>query len=315
MPVLVVGSVAIDSIESPEGSAPEVLGGSATHFSLAASLFAPVQLVGVIGHDFPESYLDVLRERDVDLAGLELQDGSSFRWSGRYVGAMAQAETLSVELNVFGSFDPHVPGSFRGARHVFLANGSPEVQRKVLDQVEPGAFCLLDTMNLWIDIARDGLVDVLRRVDALVINDEEIRMLTGEANLIAAGREGLNMGPKAVIVKKGEHGALLFHGDDVFAAPAYPVEKLVDPTGAGDSFAGGVMGSLAAQGEGMPSVQAFRQAVAVGTVTASFNVQGFGVEGIRSVTLADVAARYDRYRQMLALEEAAPLFAATTPPR
>ncbi|MHC4828769.1 MAG: PfkB family carbohydrate kinase, partial [Planctomycetota bacterium] len=231
MSLLVVGSVALDSIHSPAGEAPEVLGGSAVHFSIAASFFHPVRLVGVIGDDFPEPFVEVLRGRDVDLRGLERGEGKSFRWTGRYEGSMASAETLSVELNLFGTFDPKVPEAFRDSRFVFLANGSPTVQRKVLEQVDPAAFTLMDTMNLWIEIEHQGLLDVLAGVGALVINDGELRQLTGQKNLLLAGKSVLAMGPRIVIVKKGEHGALAFMGDHVFAAPAYPVTDVKDPTG------------------------------------------------------------------------------------
>lgn len=305
MSLLVVGSIAIDSIESPHGSVPEVLGGSATHFSLAASLYAPVRLVGVVGEDFPGGYVDVLKQHDVDLAGLQVAPGRSFRWTGRYEGAMAQAETLATELNVFGSFDPKVPESFRDSRFVFLANGVPGVQAKVLDQIDPGqSFTVLDTMNLWIETTRHDLVDVLGRVNGLVINDEEIRQLTGQPNLVRAGRVVLTMGPEVVIVKKGEHGALLFKGDEVFAAPAYPIDRVIDPTGAGDSFAGGFMGAIASCERRDPTLDDLRRAVVVGIVTSSFNVEDFGPARLHSIRPEEVEERYRRYADMLRVEGA-----------
>ncbi|GIW72251.1 MAG: adenosine kinase [Planctomycetota bacterium] len=302
MSLLVVGSVAIDTIESPFGSAPEVLGGSATHFALAASLFAPVRLVGVVGEDFPGSYLELLRQRGVCLEGLQVVPGRSFRWTGRYQGTMAQAETLSVELNVFGDFEPALPPAYRTSRFVFLANGSPHVQRKVLEQVEGDPFCLLDTMNLWIEIERRALLQVLERVDALVINDEEIRELTQRANLIAAARAVLELGPRTVVVKKGEHGALLVHQDRIFAAPAFPVERVLDPTGAGDTFAGGFMGTLARLGRRRPSLQDLKQAVCAGVVCASFNVEEFGPGRVLGLEPHEVLERYRAYLAMLQVD-------------
>ncbi len=302
MSLLVVGSVAIDSIETPHGIAPEIAGGSAVHFAYAASFFSPVRLVGVVGRDFPPEYLEILRARPIDLGGLAIEDGKSFRWSGRYQGAMASAETLSVELNLFGQFDPTLPPAFRASRYVFLANGSPRTQRRVLAQIEAAdRFVLLDTMNLWIEMERRALLDVLAHVDALVINDEEIRQLVGEPNLIACGREVLRMGPKFAIVKKGEHGALLFGRDRVFAAPAWPVERVYDPTGAGDTFAGGVMGTLAQRNGDAPapSFDDLRRAVCMGIVMGSFNVEDFGLERLRRTTPAEIQARYREYVRML----------------
>jgi sugar/nucleoside kinase (ribokinase family) len=309
MSLLVVGSVAIDSIETPHGIAPEIVGGSATHFAYAASFFAPVRLCGVVGEDFPAEYLDALRGRPIDLGGLEVKKGKSFRWSGRYHGSMAAAETLSVELNLFGEWDPQVPAAFRGSPFVFLANGSPHVQRRVLAQIDRSAprFVLLDTMNLWIEMERRALFDLLERVDALVINDEEIRQLTGEPNLIVAGRRVLGMGPRVVILKKGEHGALLFDQTDdgparIFAAPAWPVERVFDPTGAGDTFAGGFMGTIARGGAARPSFAALKRAVCMGIVMGSFNVEDFGLNRLRRAVPDEIAERYRSYLAMLAVE-------------
>jgi sugar/nucleoside kinase (ribokinase family) len=302
----VVGSVALDSIETPHGVAPEIIGGSATHFAYAASFFAPVRLVGVVGEDFPQDYLDVLRSRPIDLAGLEVAKGKSFRWSGRYQGSMAAAETLSVELNLFGEFDPKLPPAFRASPFVFLANGSPHTQRRTLAQIDAAErFVLLDTMNLWIEMERRALFDLLEKVDALVINDEEIRQLTGEPNLIAAGRRVLKMGPQVVVLKKGEHGALLFEGSRIFAAPAFPVERVFDPTGAGDTFAGGFMGTLARAARPRPTFADLKRAVCMGIVMGSFNVEDFGLNRLRRATAEEIAARYAAYLDMLAIEPAA----------
>ncbi len=307
MSLLVVGSVAIDSIETPHGTRPEILGGSASHFSYAASFFSPLRLVGVVGEDFPNGYLDVLRARDVDMGGLQVLAGKSFRWSGRYKGAMDAAETLSVELNLFGTFDPKIPPGFRDSRFVFLANGSPHVQRRVLDQVDATErFTLLDTMNLWIEIERAALTGLLAKVDALVINEGEIRQLTERTNLISAGRAVLGMGPKIVVLKKGEHGALLFQGDRIFAAPAFPIERVADPTGAGDTFAGGFMGSLARAGRVRPTFDDLKRAVCTGIVTASFNVEDFGLARLQRATPGELAERERAYMDMIAVARDAP---------
>jgi sugar/nucleoside kinase (ribokinase family) len=303
MSLVVVGSVAIDSIETPHGVAPEIIGGSATHFSYAASFFGPVRLVGVVGEDFPGEYLDVLKSRPIDLSGLEVKKGKSFRWSGRYEGAMASAHTLSVELNLFGEFDPKLPHSFRDSRFVFLANGSPNVQRRVLTQIDAAErFVLLDTMNLWIELERRPLLELLAKVDALVINDDEIRQLTGEPNLIAAGRKVLGMGPSVVVLKKGEHGALLFQGERIFASPAFPIERVFDPTGAGDTFAGGFMGVLARAGRVRPSFSDLKRAVCMGTVMGSLNVEDFGLNRLKRSTEAEIQARFRDFMEMLRVD-------------
>lgn len=303
MPLLVVGSVAIDSIETPHGVAPEILGGSASHFAYAASFFTPVRLVGVVGEDFPSGYLEVLKGRPIDTSGLQVLPGKSFRWAGRYKGAMDSAETLSVELNLFGTFDPKIPPAFKDSRFVFLANGSPHVQRRVLEQVDAGPrFALLDTMNLWIEIERRALLELLPRVDALVINETEIRQLTEVSNLITAGKAVLGMGPQTVVIKKGEHGALLFHGERIFAAPAFPIERVFDPTGAGDTFAGGFMGSLARSGNARPTFAELKRAVCMGIVAASFNVEDFGLARLLRATEAEIRGRFAEYMDMLSVE-------------
>ena len=303
MSLLVVGSIALDSIETPHGVAPEILGGSASHFAYCASFFSPVRLVGVVGEDFPESYLSVFKSRPIDVAGLQILKGKSFRWTGRYKGSMDSAETLSVELNLFGSFDPKIPDGFKDARFVFLANGSPHVQRRVLDQVAPGQrFTLLDTMNLWIEMERRALMDLLGKVDALVINETEIRQLTECSNLITAGKQVLRMGPSTVVIKKGEHGALLFHGDRIFAAPAFPVERVFDPTGAGDTFAGGVMGWLTRTGRARPTFNDLKQAVCMGIVSASFNVEDFGLARLQRTSEVELMGRFREYMEMLSVE-------------
>lgn len=291
--ILVVGSIAIDSIKTPYGSAENVIGGSATHFSYTAALFNPVRLVGVVGEDFPKEFLDILRERPICTEGLQVKPGRSFRWTGRYGRMMAGAETLSVELNLFGEFDPVIPEIYRASEYIFLANGSPRLQARVLDQVARPRFTVVDTMNLWINTERKSLLELLKRVDALVINEEEIRMLMEEPNLVAAGRKLLERGLRYVIVKKGEHGALLLGKEGFFACPAYPVDIVRDPTGAGDTFAGGLMGELARSADGAgPAFGDLKRAIAYGTVTASFNVEDFSLNRLRGLTIRDVEARF-----------------------
>lgn len=297
MTLLVVGTVAYDTIETVFDRREEVLGGSATYFAMGASRFAPVNLVGVVGKDFRASDLSLMKEQGVDVAGVEHANGKTFRWSGRYEGDWNKRVTLRTDLNVLADFDPKLPDAFRKSRYVFLANASPEVQMKALNQVEAPEFTMMDTMNLWIDHACDGLREVLRKVDAIVLNDEEARMLTGEKNLIKAAAAVLGLGPRYVVLKKGEHGAFLMGGDVHFAIPAYPVENVVDPTGAGDSFAGGFMGYLASEKRHDP--KALRRAMLFGTITASFCVEAFGVEALRPLKRVAVDERYDELLQIV----------------
>lgn len=300
MSLLVVGSIAFDTVESPAGRREDILGGSATYFSLAASVFTPVRLVGAVGEDFPMERTAGWRERGIDAAGLEVvKGGRTFRWSGRYEGAMNAAETLRTELNVLGTFDPRIPEGFRDSAFLFLANTHPETQRSVLRQVERPRFVLADTMNLWIEKERASLLGLLGEVDGLLLNDEEARMLSGSKNLIAAGRAILGMGPEVVIVKKGEHGSFLFSAERFFALPAYPMDRVVDPTGAGDTFAGGLMGSLARAGS--VDIGSLRRGMVHGTVTASFTVEDFGTASIAAMDAAAEQARYDEFLQFLSL--------------
>lgn len=291
MSLLVIGTLAYDTVETVEERRVEVLGGSATYFAIAARCFAPVSLIGVVGRDFRAGDLDLLRAAGIDVSGVETAPGRTFRWSGRYEGDWNKRITLETQLNVLSEFDPKIPARLRAAKYLFLANASPDVQGKALDQVEAPAFTMLDTMNLWIDVARPALLELLRRVDAVVLNDEEARMLTGERNLIRAAGAVLGLGPRYVILKKGEHGAFLLGGDVHFSIPAYPVENVVDPTGAGDSFAGGFMGSLAEQKKCDP--RALRRAMLYGTITASFCVQGFSIDAMRDRTRTEIDERFD----------------------
>jgi sugar/nucleoside kinase (ribokinase family) len=296
--LIVVGSVAFDSIETPQGGVEETLGGSATFFSCAASMFTRPRLVGVVGEDFPDQHRKMFTDRQIDTAGLETQkDGKTFRWKGRYHQDMNTRDTLEVHLNVFGSFDPVLPERFRDSSHVFLANGSPVVQARVLDQVKKPKLVLADTMDLWISTQHDELLTLLPRLDGLLLNDSEALLLTEEHNLVRAGQAVRRLGPKFVILKKGEHGAMLFTDDGVFVVPAFPTHDVVDPTGAGDSFAGGLMGYLCS--DATPPPGRLRRAMAYGTVVASFTVEGFGLERLLRTNRAEVDRRLEAYRQML----------------
>ena len=299
--VLVVGSVALDSVETPFGKADDVLGGSGTYFASSASHFAPVQLVGVVGDDYPLDLLQPLVERGVDLAGLEKVSGSSFRWRGRYRHDLNAAETLETHLGVFSNFRPNIPDQFREAPFVFLANIDPRLQLQVLEQVKKPRLVACDTMNFWIESRRPELVELLGHVDLITLNDGEARQLTEHTNLVQAARWILDKGPKHVLIKKGEHGAFMFTRDSVFFAPAYPLESVFDPTGAGDSFAGGFIGSLAASGD--LSDASMRRAVVVGSAMGSFAVEKFSNGRLLDVTRADIDARVQEFRQLVAFDE------------
>jgi cytidine kinase len=298
MPLVVVGSVAIDHVETPVERRNNLLGGSATHFSLAARFFTPVSLVGVVGADWPSEHTQMLKARGIDTSGLHVQqDGKTFTWTGKYMPNMNDRETLDVQLNVFGQFDPNLPESYRRSKYVFLANGVPAVQMKVLDQVPGRRLAVADTMDLWITTQRSDLNKLLTQLDGLVLNDSEARLLTDTENLVAAGRAVQALGPKFVIIKKGEHGAMFFGEYETYVLPAYPTDKLVDPTGAGDTFAGGMMGYLAEQDDFSP--ETLKTAMAYGIVSASFNVEGFGAERVQDITREDIEHRMAEYRKML----------------
>jgi sugar/nucleoside kinase (ribokinase family) len=296
--LLVVGSIAFDSIETPNGAVDDALGGSATFFSYAASFFTRPRLVGVVGEDFPDEHRRLLAGQQIDTAGLVTLPGKTFRWKGRYHQDMNTRDTLEVHLNVFGEFNPHLPGHFRDSTHVFLANGSPVLQARVLEQVARPQLVLADTMDLWISTQRNDLLALLPRLDGLLLNDSEAHLLTGEDNLVRAGQAVRKLGPKFVILKKGEHGAMLFSADGVFVVPAFPTGDVVDPTGAGDSFAGGIMGYL--HSDGTPPPGRLRRAMAYGTVLASFTVEGFGLDRLRRLDRGAIDGRLEQYRSMLA---------------
>jgi len=298
MPLLVVGSVAIDNIETPTARRDNLLGGSASHFSCAARFFTPVRLVSVVGGDWPQEHTEFLKGRGIDVSGLQVvPSGKSFRWTGRYEPNMNDRETLEVELDVFGKFEPVLPEEFREAQYVFLGNAAPKTQMKVIDQVPGCRLAVADTMDLWIKTTHQDLLEMLGRIDGLVLNDSEAKLLTGSENLVLAGHMVRKLGPKFVVIKKGEHGAMFFGEHETYVLPAYPTEKLVDPTGAGDSFAGGMMGYLAEQDSFDP--ETLKTAMAYGILVASFSVEGFGLERIQEITREDIEERMSEYQKML----------------
>lgn len=300
MSILVVGSVAFDSVETPFGKADEVLGGSATYFSTAASYFADINLVAVVGEDFPDSHLDFMKDRGINIDGLQKVEGKTFRWKGRYEYDLNQAHTLETHLNVFESFDPAIPDSYRDAEYVFLANIDPELQLKVVEQVRNPKLVACDTMNFWIEGKPDALKRLLKKTDIFVINEGEAREFTGESNLIKASRKILDYGPTTLIVKRGEYGALMFSGQTIFSAPAYPLEDIFDPTGAGDSFAGGFMGYLA-NTENL-NEDGIRQAIILGSVMASFNVEDFSLNRLKNLTNEEIKERYGEFKRLTHFE-------------
>jgi len=298
MPLLVVGSVALDSVETPSQTRENVLGGSAVYFSYAASYFTPVRLVGAVGEDWPPAYTKLLQERQIDTAGLNvIPGGKTFRWRGRYHRNMNDRDTLDVQLNVLGEFEPLLPESFTRCPFLFLANGSTRTQLKVLDQCPGVSLAVADTMDLWIRTEPDELRQLLQRIDGLVLNDSEAKLLTGEDNLVRAGREVRAMGPAFVVIKKGEHGAMFFSEHETYVLPAFPTPTVVDPTGAGDSFAGGMMGYLAQQGNFEPKT--LKEAMAYGILVASFTVEDFSLDKLASISREDLDQRMDEYRRML----------------
>ncbi|MEZ5976800.1 MAG: PfkB family carbohydrate kinase [Planctomycetota bacterium] len=299
MSLLVIGTLAFDSVETPYARRDDALGGSATFFAMSARYFTQVRLVGVVGTDFPDERLAEFRHVGIDTAGVEIADGKSFRWAGRYEADWNTRTTLSTELNVFEHFDPKVPERYADTRFVFLANGAPAIQAKALDQCKNAEFVVADTMNLWIDIARPELLALLKRVDGLVLNDEEARMLTGESHLLSAAKAVLKLGPKFCILKKGEHGSFLISEGTQFALPAYPVDQVVDPTGAGDSFAGGFMGYLAAVQNTHPAT--LRRAMLYGTVTASYCVESFSIDSLAKVGRSAIENRFNELHGLISL--------------
>lgn len=295
-PVLTVGSVAFDSIKTPLGEASRVVGGAATFFSIAASFFTDVRLVAVVGDDFGETQMQVFEGRSIDVAGLQRVSGETFRWKGEYGLDLNSRETIYTHLNVFQDFRPHIPDTFRASPVVFLANIHPALQLEVLEQVDAPEFVALDTMNYWIEGTPADLRAVLKQVDAIVINDDEARLLSGESNLIKAVRAIRQMGPARVVIKRGEHGVLMTRGDGFFATPGFPLENVFDPTGAGDTFAGGFVGYLAAAADF--SEEVVTRAVICGSAMASLSVEDFGLARLLSLTDEDIRTRFDSFKRL-----------------
>jgi len=302
MSVLIVGSIALDTVKTPVEEHTDQLGGSASYAAVGASFFSPVNLVGVVGDDFPRSEFDFWKSRHIDSSGVQQVAGKTFRWSGEYAWDLNTRETKSIALNVFENFKPELPDHFRDTEFVLLANIAPSLQLHVLSQMRRPRFVIADTMDLWIETTRRDLDALLPRLDLLILNDSEARQMTGDTSLIRAGRVIRRMGPRYVAVKKGEHGALLFGPDDFFSCGAYPLEDIHDPTGAGDTFAGGLAGYLAGQGGGEIDFALLRRAVIYGSVLASFNVEAFSLDRLRRLADEEIHDRYQMFRVMSQFE-------------
>lgn len=302
MSLLVVGSLALDTIETPFGKAERKVGGSATFISVAASYFIqPVRLVGVVGGDFPKDELSFLEEREIDLEGLQIiEDGKTFHWHGRYNYDLNTRDSITTQLNVFADFDPVIPAPFKKSQYICLGNINPELQKKVYFQLENPKLVIADTMNFWIEGKNDALLDVLQYINVFILNDSEARELAKEFNLFKAARKIQNMGPKIVIIKKGEHGALLFYENELFTAPAYPLESIYDPTGAGDSFAGGFIGYISKTED--LSYENMKRAVVYGSTVASFCVEKFSIEGLRDLSHFEIKDRFNEFKRFSAFE-------------
>lgn len=300
MSILVVGSLALDSVKTPFGNTEEDLGGSATHFTAAASFFTKVRIVGVVGEDFPHHELGFLKKRGVDLSGISVAKGRTFRWKGEYGFDLNVARTLETQLNVFADFRPEIPAAMQTAEYLFLGNIHPCLQAEVLRQIRRPRLVALDTMNFWIEGETRALKEVIARVDLVIINEGEARELTKSASLVQAARKIRQWGPKTVVIKRGEYGALLFHKNEIFSAPGLPIESVKDPTGAGDSFAGGFMGYLAAKGKMSPQI--LRQAVVVGSTMASFNVEEFSCRRLKRLTRPEINRRIGEFKKLAHFE-------------
>ena len=298
MSLLVTGSIGIDTVETPFGKRDDVIGGSAVYFAYAASFFTPVRLVGVVGEDCPKQFFNVFEGREIDTGGLEIRKGSkTFRWHGSYLKDMNEAVTVEVDLNVLAERAPRIPDTFLDSKYVFLANTHPVLQQQMLASLKGPKLIVADTMNLWIQTQRDELCKLLAQIHGLVLNDGEARLFTGKKNLIEAARDVLAMGPRFVIIKKGEHGCMLCTGKETFVLPAYPADRVVDPTGAGDSFAGGMMGYLATQGNF--SSATIKRALAFGTVVASYTIADFSLGGLKSATREHIDHRWSQFKQIV----------------
>ncbi|HEX5774181.1 MAG TPA: PfkB family carbohydrate kinase [Geomobilimonas sp.] len=300
MGIVVVGTVAFDTIETPFGRGENVLGGSATYFSTSASFFTDVSLVAVVGDDFPDEHVQFLRSRAIDVRGLARIPGKTFHWTGRYGYDLNEAQTLDTQLNVLTQFRPDLPEAYREADYLFLANIDPDLQLEVLDQVRCPKLVACDTMNFWISSKPEALKKVLQRVDMVVINEGEARQFTGESNLVKAAQQIVALGCKRLVVKRGEYGVLMFTASSIFAAPAYPLEEVFDPTGAGDTFAGGMMGYLANTGN--LSEEGIRQSIVFGSVMASFNVEDFSLDRLKRLDYHEIEGRYRTFKTMTHFE-------------
>ena len=301
MSLLVVGTVALDSVKTPFGNVDNALGGSATYFSTSASYFADVRLVAVVGEDFPREHIQFLKSRNIDINGLEVQKGETFRWKGEYGYDLNEAHTLATHLNVLATFKPKIAKDYQGSEVVFLANVDPEIQLDVLRQVKKPKLVACDTMNYWISSKSDALKRTLREVDLLTINEAELRQLAGEASLVKAAKTVQAMGPRTVVVKQGSYGAIMFNGKSVFSAPAYPLESVFDPTGAGDTFAGGFMGYLASTMNF--AEESLRKAVVFGSVMASLNVEAFSLDRLRSLDYKEIEERFREFKRLTHFED------------
>jgi len=301
MSLIVTGSISIDTIDTPTGSVQEVVGGSSIYFTAAASFFGPVRLVGAVGEDFPDEFVDVFHQFGVDVAGLERRKGSkTFRWHGRYHDDVNMRDTINVELNVLTEALPPIPDAFKDSEYVFLAVTHPDNQLKLLDAFPQRKLVVADTIDLYINTARGQLLEVFKRIDGLIVNDSEAQMLTGEPNAVVAAEKLIGFGPKFVVVKKGQHGAILMHPDGVCVLPAYPAKTVIDPTGAGDSFAGAFMAYLTQKDD--TSFDSLRSAMAYGTVAASFTIEAFSVERLKQISRDDINRRFDEFTTMLKID-------------
>ncbi|MGL6193189.1 MAG: PfkB family carbohydrate kinase [Thermoguttaceae bacterium] len=298
MSLLVVGSVALDNIVTPVERRDNVLGGAGTYFSYAASFFSPVQLVGIVGDDFPMEHLGMLKERGVDTSGVVIRKGEkTFRWTGRYLDNMNDRETLETQLNVLGTEQPPLPEAFRRSQFVFLGNAPPSTQLKVLEQIQGADLVAADTMNLWIDIEKPQLLELLKKIDGLVLNDTEAKQLTGENNVITAGKKIIELGPRFTVIKKGEHGAIFLSKHEIYVIPAFPTEKVVDPTGAGDTFAGGMMGYIASTGN--VDSESIKRGIAFGALIGSYTVGGFGLDNLKELTKDELDQKLEKFRHIV----------------
>ena len=299
MSLLVTGSIGIDTVETPFGTADGVLGGSACYFSYAASFFGPVRLVGAVGPDFPEEFLELLKSRDINTKGLEVRaDSKTFRWAGSYSGNMNEATTTNLQLNVLAEDAPRIPRVFADSDFVFLANTSPSLQLDLLSQLTGPRLVVADTRDHWIEECRDDLLILLKRITGLVLNDFEARILTGQDNMIVAGQAILELGPRFAVIKKGEHGSLLFEGQNICALPAFPTDRVTDPTGAGDCFAGGMMGYMSTNK--VVNFAALRRSMGFGTILASFAIEDFSLAGLQGIAMDDITARLEEFRNIVA---------------